>query len=162
MKIRIGFLSAASLLAAYAVSEAAQLRPETLAAWDRYVAWTEHRMRTDDSFLVQDSLSEGLSNEARVKLRAGEVFTTKLETTAEGVSIDIPKGLVHHWLGSVFLPGTPVDELVGWLQEYDQHHLYFDEVAYLRFASVYKEFQGASDFEREMAALDEAPLGEGG
>jgi len=31
-----------------------------------------------------------------------------------------------------------------------------DEVAYLRFASVYKEFQGARDFEREMAALEEA------
>lgn len=30
-----------------------------------------------------------------------------------------------------------------------------DEVAYLRFASVYKEFQGASDFEREMAAMEE-------
>lgn len=30
-----------------------------------------------------------------------------------------------------------------------------DEVGYLRFASVYKEFQGADDFEREMAALDE-------
>ena len=34
-----------------------------------------------------------------------------------------------------------------------------DEVAYLRFASVYKEFEGADDFEREMAALEggEAP-----
>ncbi len=32
-----------------------------------------------------------------------------------------------------------------------------DEVAYLRFASVYKEFQGARDFEREMAALEEGP-----
>jgi transcriptional repressor NrdR len=30
-----------------------------------------------------------------------------------------------------------------------------DEVAYLRFASVYKEFQGARDFEREAAALEE-------
>ncbi|HLT95310.1 MAG TPA: transcriptional regulator NrdR [Acidimicrobiia bacterium] len=29
-----------------------------------------------------------------------------------------------------------------------------DEVAYLRFASVYKEFQGAEDFEREMAELE--------
>ncbi|MCP4307006.1 MAG: transcriptional repressor NrdR [bacterium] len=28
-----------------------------------------------------------------------------------------------------------------------------DEVAYLRFASVYKDFTGASDFEREMAAI---------
>ena len=30
-----------------------------------------------------------------------------------------------------------------------------DEVGYLRFASVYKEFQDASDFEREAASLDE-------
>jgi len=30
-----------------------------------------------------------------------------------------------------------------------------DEVAYLRFASVYKGFQGASDFEREVAALEQ-------
>lgn len=32
-----------------------------------------------------------------------------------------------------------------------------DEVGYLRFASVYKEFQDASDFEREAASLD-APV----
>ena len=32
-----------------------------------------------------------------------------------------------------------------------------DEVAYLRFASVYKEFTGAGDFEREMAALEDLP-----
>ncbi len=31
-----------------------------------------------------------------------------------------------------------------------------DEVAYLRYASVYKEFQDATDFEREMAALESA------
>lgn len=29
-----------------------------------------------------------------------------------------------------------------------------DEVAYVRFASVYKGFEGASDFEREVAALE--------
>lgn len=31
-----------------------------------------------------------------------------------------------------------------------------DEVAYLRFASVYKGFQDAADFEKEMAELDSA------
>lgn len=31
-----------------------------------------------------------------------------------------------------------------------------DEVAYLRFASVYKEFKGAADFEKELAELDSA------
>ncbi len=33
-----------------------------------------------------------------------------------------------------------------------------DEVGYLRFASVYKEFQDASDFEREAASLDGDPI----
>lgn len=31
-----------------------------------------------------------------------------------------------------------------------------DEVGYLRFASVYKEFQDAANFEKEVAALDSA------
>lgn len=31
-----------------------------------------------------------------------------------------------------------------------------DEVAYLRYASVYKEFKGAADFEKEMAELEAA------
>ena len=31
-----------------------------------------------------------------------------------------------------------------------------DEVAYLRFASVYKEFRDVADFERELAELDSA------
>ena len=34
-----------------------------------------------------------------------------------------------------------------------------DEVAYLRFASVYKEFQGAADFEKKMAALESTEQG---
>jgi transcriptional repressor NrdR len=32
-----------------------------------------------------------------------------------------------------------------------------DDVAYLRFASVYKEFQKASDFEKEVASMDAEP-----
>ena len=37
-----------------------------------------------------------------------------------------------------------------------------DEVAYLRFASVYKDFQGADDFGREVAALEVQSAREGG
>jgi transcriptional repressor NrdR len=32
-----------------------------------------------------------------------------------------------------------------------------DEVAYLRFASVHKDFEGVDDFEREVAALEDRP-----
>lgn len=138
MKIKTGLLTAVSLVGVFAVTEAAELKRETLAGWDQYVAWTEHRMRTDladGAYLVQDSLPEALASDAREKLRAGEVFTTKLDTTADGRPIGVPKALVHHWLGSVFIPGTTVEELVGWLQDYDEHHRYFDEVESSRLVS---------------------------
>lgn len=48
--------------------------------------------------------------------------------------------------------GTVDSEEIGRLVL--EHLREVDEVAYLRFASVYKEFQGAEDFEREMAALE--------
>jgi transcriptional repressor NrdR len=34
-----------------------------------------------------------------------------------------------------------------------------DEVTYIRFASVYKNFDGAEDFQREAALLDKSPVG---
>lgn len=43
-------------------------------------------------------------------------------------------------------------EVIG--QEVLERLKTIDEVAYLRFASVYKDFQDAADFEKEMAALD--------
>lgn len=33
-----------------------------------------------------------------------------------------------------------------------------DEVAYMRFASVYKNFDAAEDFQREVAQLDKSPI----
>lgn len=47
---------------------------------------------------------------------------------------------------------VPTEEIGHWVLEALRP---LDEVAYLRFASVYKEFEGASDFEREMAALED-------
>lgn len=51
-------------------------------------------------------------------------------------------------------PGTVDSEAIG-LAVLERLRA-VDEVAYLRFASVYKEFQGAEDFEKEMAALESA------
>ena len=66
---------------------------------------------------------------------------------------DAVDGLVEHvatWARSG--PGGVTTEGVG--REVLAGLRDLDEVAYLRFASVYKDFQGASDFSREMAALE--------
>lgn len=47
---------------------------------------------------------------------------------------------------------VPTEEIGHWVLDLLRS---LDEVAYLRFASVYKEFEGARDFEREVAALED-------
>ena len=49
-------------------------------------------------------------------------------------------------------PEISADEIGRLVLEDLREH---DEVAYLRFASVHKEFQGARDFHREMEALED-------
>ena len=44
----------------------------------------------------------------------------------------------------------------GWALRYSTSCARVDDVAYLRFASVYKGFDGASDFHRELALLEKS------
>lgn len=111
----------------------AELATETLEGWTRYVSATERRIEaelaSDEGFLVQDFLKADGRKEASRLLRKGQLFTKKLETLdGSGESIAVPKGLVHHWMGSIFIPGARLEELVTWLQDYDEHDRYFQEV----------------------------------
>ncbi|TDI40779.1 MAG: hypothetical protein E2P02_16210 [Acidobacteria bacterium] len=134
MKHTVGWIAAvAAMFLPLKSAEAAKLHADTLTAWGSYVERTEARIATElesgEGFLIQDSLPAAQSLEAKRALRSGEVYTAKLETKdARGRSIDIPKGMVHHWMGSVFIPGAELDVLLAWLQNYDDHHRYFDEV----------------------------------
>ena len=107
------------LLAAPAV--AAELQPRTVAAFDRYVRVTEALMGEAGPFLRIDGLPEAERRAKLETIRRGELFIERLTTREEGKSIDVPGGLVHHWLGSVFVPGATVDQAVALLQDYDEH-----------------------------------------
>jgi hypothetical protein len=48
--------------------------------------------------------------------------------SGDGGAVKIPDGMVHHWLGSVFVPGVELEEVQGWVQRYSEHEHYFDEV----------------------------------
>jgi hypothetical protein len=52
-----------------------------------------------------------------------------MKTTAQGGKRPkIPAGMVHHWMGSIFVPGVELEELLGWIQRYSDHEEYFKEV----------------------------------
>lgn len=102
--------------------EAAELQPRTVAAFDRYVTLTEQRINSELSgpaFLHLDRLDPAARREALAALARGELFIERLDTRENGREINIPDGLVHHWVGMVFVPGATVDEAVALLQDYN-------------------------------------------
>ena len=102
---------------------AAELQDETIAAWGRYVQATEQRiarelaaddaraLETGNRFLAQDFGADAAR--ARRDVLAGNVRIHRMETRdADGARIEVPKGAVHHWRGSVLIPGATLDEVL--------------------------------------------------
>ncbi len=111
------------LLSAMASSaQAADLQAKTVAAFDRYVQATERRMAdAAQPFLRVDAMPEAPRKTALAALRKGEFVIDSLTTLDAGHKIDVPDGLIHHWVGVVFVPGATVDQAVSLLQDYGRH-----------------------------------------
>src|SRR5262245_22972603 len=120
MTARTRLLGAAALALACVPLSAAELQPRTVAAFDHYVQVAEAQMRTA-SFLYIDTLTESERLQRRSELEKGLVVMQRLEVKESGKDIDIPAGLVHHWIGAVFIAGTKVDRAVALMQDYDRH-----------------------------------------
>ena len=99
----------------------AELLPRTVAAFDRYVRVTEALMARDGPFLRIDGLPEAERRAKIDAIRRGDLVVERVTTREEGNLIDVPAGLLHHWFGSVFVPGATVDQAVALLQNYDEH-----------------------------------------
>jgi len=108
---------------------AAELQPRTVAAFDRYVRVTEDRMarELDDErrFLLVDSFDEPRRRAALDRLRRGELIIERLQTQDAGKTIDMPGGMLHHWIGAVFVPAASVDEALALMQDYNRHATVF-------------------------------------
>jgi len=104
---------------------AADLRPETLDAFNRYVRVTESRMdgelRGKAAFLWVDRLPDADRLEAYSRLKRGETVVSRLVTRDAGREIDAPRGLIHHWIGTAFVPHATVDQGVALMQSYDRY-----------------------------------------
>ena len=98
---------------------AAELQARTVAAFDRYVRLTEARLDSGGPFLWIDSLPEAQRRARRDEIRRGMVVVERLTTLDGGRTIDIPGGLIHHWVGVAFLPGVKLDAAVALLTDYN-------------------------------------------
>ena len=118
-----------ALIALSAVIGAAGLQPATAAAFDRYVRLTEQRIDDEVTktagFLWIDTLPKARVAEVAGGLQQGGVIIERLETRDGSKEIDAPDGLIHHWVGTVFVPRVGVKEAVALMQDYDRHGQYF-------------------------------------
>jgi hypothetical protein len=122
------------LLALNASARSAELKAKTNEAFDKYVAATEARMaaelRSAHEFLYVDALPEKERQAAYDRLKRGEILVDRRETKASGVSADVPDGMVHHWVGLVFIPGVTLAGALPVLKDYEHRaELYKPAVA---------------------------------
>ena len=116
-----------------AACSAAELKQATDAAFNKYVGATEARMARElhsgNPFLYVDSLPPGQRSAAYDRLKHGEILVYRLQTRAPGVTSEIPDGMVHHWVGLVFIPGVTMAQALPVLLDYDHRaELYKPEV----------------------------------
>ncbi|MBV8809435.1 MAG: hypothetical protein JO033_12245 [Acidobacteriaceae bacterium] len=110
------FLAAALLiLAASLTSKGAELRPETLQAWDAYVKAQNVRVAAYSNgitFLWSDQSPDRLR-----RLHNGETVVAPIGENPRRV----PQGLIHHWIGAVFLHGARLDNVLSVVRDYGRY-----------------------------------------
>lgn len=112
-------VAAAWVLSGMAASSAwaADLQPETVQAFDRYIHGAEERqdrrLAPGAAFLWADE-----QEQRAAQVRKGQVA---IENRSAAGTIAVPGGLIHDWIGAVFIPGTTLAKTLTLVQDYDHN-----------------------------------------
>lgn len=132
-RIFLALLVSGSLLAPgvalHAAAAPPSFKPATREAFSSYVRATEARndseLQSGKELLWVDSLPEAARNRAYKSLSAGETQIEQRNTLRDGREIPCPDGMIHHWEGLIFVPGTHLDDVLKILEDYDRHSVYY-------------------------------------
>jgi hypothetical protein len=117
---KVAHLLLIGLVVAFAapVARSAELQAGTLAAWQAYLHQSDvhmqERIEGRARFLWMD---ESPDHVARV--RRGEAV---IAPVAGRGTESVPDGLVHHWIGAIFIPGATIENLLAAVHDYDSYH----------------------------------------
>ena len=108
---------------------AADLQAQAAQNYARYIALTQAQVDAElaqsGSYLWVERLPEARRTEALAQLRSGGVVIEKLETLDDGKPIAVRGGLIHHWIGTAFVPGATLAQTLAFMQDYDHKVEYF-------------------------------------
>jgi hypothetical protein len=99
MRILMAALAAALAIPAYAVT----LKPETSRAFDRYIEIAEKQLSTPPFLYTTTHRGQTVVVEPKIP------------------NIPVPDGLIHDWLGVLFIPGATIANVRAVMQDYDAY-----------------------------------------
>ena len=108
---------AALILCTPAISSSAELRAQTLAAWDQYIGAVDARVHfapaAQRPFLWTDE------NPGRAqRVQRGEVIVSQIKAES---APNVPYGLIHDWIGAAFVPSVTLTEVLALAHDYDSY-----------------------------------------
>jgi hypothetical protein len=106
---------------AYASVRAAELTPETAAAFDRYIKVTEDEMDQHRGFADFLWLDRQDPKEKSL-IWLGQSTIVPLKTLDHGKEIDVPDGVIQHWLGMVYLEKGTLEKVRDILLNFNEYH----------------------------------------
>lgn len=110
-------------------ASAAELKKQTLDAFNRYVQLTEARvsseLKAEGPYLYPDFLPQQQRDAEYASLKQGQTLIRHMQTREAGKKIEAPDGMIHHWLGVVFIPGVTLKQTLALVQDYANHQRYY-------------------------------------
>ena len=101
-----------------------ELRIETVNAWDAYIQGAnlriQERLNGQKPFLWIDE-----SAERRQRIVRGEILVAPV--IAYGIQ-GVPNGIIHHWIGGIFIPGATIDSLSAIALDYSRYKDFYSPV----------------------------------
>jgi hypothetical protein len=111
-------------LGAPVLAGAIELQTDTLKSWDDYVRTADSAMQArldaPKRFLWVDE-----DPDRAARLRRGEIAVAP--AVGRG-TVAVPGGLIHHWIGAVFIPGATLDDLYAVVHDYNHYKQFYKPV----------------------------------
>jgi hypothetical protein len=108
---------------------AADLQPQTAQAYDRYIQLTTAQVTAElaqsGPYLWVERLPPERRAADEAQLRNGQLVIERLDTLDSGETIPVPGGIIHHWIGTAFVPGATLAQTLSFMQDYDHKTEYF-------------------------------------
>lgn len=131
----------------FVVAQTLPAQPPASRTFNCFARAAETRVRSRAGFLLADS-DASLRDQV---FRLRRVVTVAAQ---RGNPQKADDGLIHDWIGTVFVPGIHLDRLIPVLQDYDRRAVYFSEIL----SSSKLLCRNGSHFRSEMRLKEPAPI----